>query len=60
MINLSTETVESSGVPTSTWNVSTLQSRASVLVIMFTSEPHTFTIFDVVRHLSWRNIQKDE
>ena len=30
------------GVPTSTWSVSTQQSRASMQVNMFTGEPHKF------------------
>ena len=36
-----------------------IESRASVLVIMFTSEPHMSAIFHIACHLSWENIQKD-
>ena len=42
VIVLCVESGESTGVPTSTWNVSTQQSRASMQVNMFTGEPHTF------------------
>ena len=42
------------------WNVLTLQSQASVLVIMFTSKPCMSTIFDIARHLIWESIQMDE
>ena len=48
-----------SDVPIPIWNVSTVQSWASVLVIMFTSKPHMSAIFQFARHLSWENIQKD-
>ena len=34
-------------------------SRASVLVLVFTSEPHMSTIFHIACHLCWENIQKD-
>ena len=36
------------------------ESRASMLVIMFTSEPHMSAIFHISCHLSWENIQTDE
>ena len=60
MINLSIESGELSGVPSSTCNVPPLQSRASVLEMMFTSERYLLIIFHIVRHLSWRNIQRNE
>ena len=40
------------------WNVVILQSWASVLVIMFTSEPFMSAIFHIARHKSWEKIQK--
>ena len=36
------------------------KSRASVLVIMCTSEPHMSAIFHIVRYLSSKNTQKEE
>ena len=36
------------------------ESMASVLVIMFTGEPHMSAIFLIVQHLSWNNIQWDD
>ena len=59
MSNFRIELGEPSDVPASMWNVLTLQSQASVLVIMFISQPHMSAKFDIARYLSWENIQKD-
>ena len=60
VINLSVKSGESNGVPTSTWNISTQQSWASIQVNIFTSKPIMSTIFYIGRQLGWKNIQMDE
>jgi hypothetical protein len=60
VINLSVESGESNGVPTSTWNISAQQSRASMQVNIFTTKPYMSTIFHIGRQLGWKNIQLDE
>ena len=42
------------------WNDLTPQSWVSVLVLMITNKPHMSAISQIVRHVSWENIQKDE
>ena len=59
MSNFSIKLGEPSDVLAHIWNVLTLQSQASVHVIMFTSKPHMSAIFEIAIHLSWENIQKD-